>query len=439
MKKIATYFLVCFAVHSLAQNSATVIIPQLPVVKAPQQINPGQRSTNNQQVNPFNSIDNEAIQKRNQQIINEAVEYQRQNTLRNQTQSDVQMLATSGFPSQSDQSGTSSYYKAFEEINNMLEGKQPLNLGRAVFLVENAYYNNSLDYSDYQKKINDQIQFCKEKIREDKLDGTNNMVKNMMLFRLISDTLKVKPLGSEFSVTHFPIKYDLYDYKSEKNFDSHFVTKLMRSGAGQCYSMPLYYLVLAEKIGAKANLAYSPQHSFVKIQDEKGTWYNLELTCNAILSDAHYMNSGYIKAEAIRHRIYLEPLSKKETVAHLLVELGGSYYEKFGLDDFYLKCADTSAQYLSNKLDPLIMKAAYEERLTLTLAKLLDAKKPEIMQEKSPESYKHYEKMQSLYKQIDDLGYEELPAGIYERWLKHVNDLKTKEKKQKKTITLNLK
>jgi hypothetical protein len=189
----------------------------------------------------------------------------------------------------------------------------------------------------------------------------------------------------------------------------------------------LYYLVLAEKMGAKAHWAFSPNHSFVKIQDENGTWYNLELTCNAILSDAHYMNNSYIKAEAIRNRIYLEPMDKKEVVAHMLVELAGGYYEKYGLDDFYLNCANTSSKYQKNQLDPLIMRASYEERLTLILAKLLEAPKPEMMKQKSPQAYKHYEKMQTLYNQIDNLGYEELPEGVYSKWLEHINSLKDKQ------------
>jgi len=428
---IIVFAFVFVAFRVTAQSSPTIPIPQLPTIGVPQTPNPYQYQTNRQQVNPFNAIDHDAIQKRNQQIINEALENERQNSRSNQPQSDIQMLATKGFPSQSYQEGTSNYYQAFAEINNMLNGKQPLNLGRAVFLVENAYYNNSLNYADYQKNLNDQVQVCNQKIREEKLNGDNNLVKNMMLFRLISDKLKIKPAGTERSITHLPIKYDLDDYKSEKHYDSHFVTKLMRSGSGQCLSMPLYYLVLAEKIGAKAYWSFSPQHSFVKIQDEKGTWYNLELTCNAILSDAHYMNSSYIKAEAIRNRIYLEPMDKKEVVAHMLVELARGYYEKFGLDNFYLNCTNTSSQYLSNKLDPLIMKAFYEERLTLTLAKLLEAPKPEMMKEKSPEAYKHYENMQVLYKEIDDLGYEKLPAGIYERWLEHINKLKALEDKRK--------
>jgi len=203
----------------------------------------------------------------------------------------------------------------------------------------------------------------------------------------------------------------------------------MRSGVGQCYSMPLYYLVLAEAIGAEAYWSFSPRHSFVKIQDEKGAWYNIELTCNAILSDAHYMNSGYIKAEAIRNRLYLEPLDKTNTAAELLLILARYYYHKFGMDDFYLKCVNTALEYLSCKLNALIMQVGYEEQLTLHLAQLLDAKNPDILRQKSPKAYKRYENMQALYKQIDNLGYEPLPDEIYAKWLEYV--AKQKEKAEK--------
>jgi len=436
MRKIILYSLLFISSYSVAQTSATITNPVMPTIEVPQPNIPNSYlpQNNSQLINPYNGVEQDAIQKRNQQLINEAVETEKQNTRKRQPQSDIQMLATKGFPSQSYQDGTAFYYKAFDEINNMLEGKQPLNLGRAIFLVENAYYSNTLNYDDYQKTIADQIKLCNKKIREDKLNKDNNLVKNMMLFRLISDTLKIKPVGAEKPITHYPIKYDLDDYKSEKYYDSHFVTKLIRSGSGQCLSMPLYYLVLAEKIGAKAYWAFSPQHSFVKIQDENGTWYNLELTCNAILSDAHYMNSSYIKAEAIRNRIYLEPMDKKEVVAHMLIELARGYYEKFGLDNFYLNCAKTSSKNMANQLDPLMMEAFYEQRLTLTLAKLLDAKQPEIMKEKSPEAYRHFEKSQAIYDKIDNLGYEKLPEGIYATWLEHINKLKAKEDKRKNIL-----
>lgn len=437
MRNFIIIVLTFVAFDLAAQTSPTVKIPQLPVIEAPQipSPNPYQYQSNRQQVNPYNPSEITDAKRRNEALINEATEYQRHIDGQSQLQSDIHMLATKGFPSQAYQEGTSYYYQAFDEINNMLQGKQPLNLGRAIFLVENAYYNNSLNYADYQKNLNEQVKICNQKIKEEKLNKDNNLVKNMMLFRLISDTLKIRPIGTERTIAHLPIKYDLDDYKSEKHFDSHFVTKLMRSGSGQCLSMPLYYLVLAEKIGAKAYWSFSPQHSFVKIQDENGTWYNLELTCNAILSDAHYMNNSYIKAEAIRNRIYLEPMDKKEVVANMLLELAKGYYTKYGLDNFYLQCADSAKHSLSNNLDALMMRASYEERLTMTLAKLLEAPKPEIMKEKSPEAYRHYENMQALYKQIDNLGYEELPAGIYARWLEYINKLKVKEDKRKTIFT----
>lgn len=445
MKRTFIIPLAFISLNIIGQNTnpyAGSSLPGVTMMKTPtyQQFQVQRPQFNPANINdPFNTGDDERIQRQNQQIMDESEESERRYLQRNQPQSDIQMLATKGFPSQSYQSGTSNYYSAFEEINNMLDDKQPLNLGRAIFLIENAYYNNTLNYDDYQKTITDQIKICNEKIREDKLNKESNLAKNMMLFRLISDTLKIKPNGTERPITHYPIKYDLDDYKSEKHFDSHFVTKLMKSGSGQCMSMPLYYLVLAEKIGAKAYLSYAPHHSFIKIQDNDGTWYNLELTCNAVLSDAHYMNSGYIKAEAIRSRIYLEPLDKKEVVAQMLTELGRGYYEKYGLDNFYLNCANTAIKHSKTHLDPLIMKAFYEERLTLTLAKLMQAPKPEMMQQKSPEAYKHYENMQALYDQIDNLGYEKTPDAIYATWLEHINDLKGKENKRKSLMKISRK
>jgi len=210
----------------------------------------------------------------------------------------------------------------------------------------------------------------------------------------------------------------------------------MKSGIGQCHSMPLYYLILAEAMKADAYWSFSPRHSFVKIQDEKGSWYNIELTCGAILSDVHYMNNSYIKAEAIRNKLYLEPMNKTNVVAEMLIDLARNYYARFGLDDFYLQCVDTAEQYLDNKLNPLEFKAEYQTRLTLTLAHLLKAPNPEILKQRSPEAYKHYEMMNELNRQIDDLGYEDLPDNIYAKWLNYIAKQKEKSE-QNKDVLLN--
>jgi hypothetical protein len=417
MKKIIFVFIfICISALS-AQNIGN--IGRLPVVEAPKQ--PCINVYNYQSSNPnnvYNPNELNDIQKRNQELFAEIdaeirTEYRRQMM--------IKQLLTEGFPSnKNDLEGVACFERSFNEIQEMLEGNQPLNLARAIFLVENAYYGESLDYKEYTNFIEQKVQLCNQKIAEDKLNAQNNTVKNMMLFRLISDTLTFKETGSEKETVHLPVKYDYDDYRSAKSFDSHFVTKLMRTGVGQCYSMPLYYLVLSEALEAEAYWSFSPRHTFVKIKDEKGVWYNLELTCNSILSDAHYMNNSYIKAEAIRNKLYLEPLDKENVIAEMLLNLSRYYYVKYGMDDFYLQCIETAERHLDNKLDAITLKATYQTRLTLVLADLLNAPNPEILKQKSPEAYTHYEKMHELYKQIDDLGFEELPDELYARWLEHI-------------------
>jgi len=446
MKKACTLLIVILLtslVNYCYAQAPTVPIPQIKLPQAPKaptvptgySINPYNPNIPNSGSGFNQHAQNAAIMREVQQhqqqlqaVSNNEVQNHIQNEIQRQT--DIMMLTKYGFPMQSEYEGTDAFYSAFDEINNMLNGEGTLNLGRAVFLVENAWHNNKFDYNDYKNGIKAGIDFCNQKIKEEKLDENDNLVKNMMLFRFIADALQVKDKATNKAQTHYPIKYNYEDYDSHISYDSHFVTTLIQTGTGQCHSMPLYYLVLAEEMGAEAYWSFSPRHSFVKIQDDKGDWHNLELTCKAILSDTHYMNSSYIKAEALQSKIYLEPMDKTNTIAEMLLELARGYYSKYGYDDFYLKCIDTAEQHLKNDLNAKILKSAYQTSLTLTLAHLLSAPKPEIMQQLSPEAYQHFELMQAQYKEIDDTGYEEIPVAVYALWLDHIAKEKAKAEKQ---------
>lgn len=218
----------------------------LPTIPIPQPVDPNRGLLpsfpyNNPQPDIYNPNELTDIRKRNNEMIERDIEeVQQRAQIEIQRRSAIRLLVDSGFPSLSDIYDTSCYTKAFDEIENMLKGTQPMNLGRAVFLVENAYYDDSISYQYYQKAIKTKIELCNAKIKEEKLDGQTNIVKNIMLFSILTDTLKIKTGGK--TVTSFPLKYDLDDYQSQLNYDSRFVTKLMRTGIGQCQSMPLYYL-----------------------------------------------------------------------------------------------------------------------------------------------------------------------------------------------------
>jgi hypothetical protein len=433
MKNYLSILFVLCAVNLSAQHTQNYgTMGTLPTIQPPQPPNPNQyqHNLNRQPTNPYNPNAASEIQKRNQAVLREVYAY---NEDQRQRQAAIKTLLSSGFPSQADKDSIY-FHQAFEEILAMLENKKPLNLGRTVFLIENAWYGNSLNYFEYQNFINNKVQLCRQKIAEEKLDGKNNMVKNMMLFRLIADTLHFKGAGKEEMTTHLPIQYDNDDFESKKNYDSHFVTKLMRSGIGQCHSMPLYYLILAEVIGAEAYWALAPHHGFIKIKDENNAWYNIELTCNAILSDAHYVNHSYIKAEAIRSKLYLNPLDKKDIVIEMLLNLVKYYSKKYGFDNFFLRCINTILEYSPNNLGSLMFKFGYNKHLVLALAHILEAKNEDILLQKLPEALGYIEEMGKVVKQIDDLGYEDTPPELYAIWLDYIAKQKEKLEQNKNVL-----
>lgn len=348
----------------------------------------------------------------------------------------IDRLVYQGFPSWKDEPGTENFHSAFKVLKGMLIDSIPLKLERAVFLVENAFTGNQMKYEDFKQTINNMVQLCYSYLNDLKLDGKDDLVKNMVIYSFLVDTLKLKQPGSEKTFIHYPPTYNWDDFDSKKNFTSHFVTTLIEKNIGQCYSMPLLYLILAEKMNAEAYLSYAPHHSFVKIKDDKGAWCNLELTCRYILSDYYYMNHSYIKSEAIRNKIYLNPLSKKETVASMVLQLGRYYLLKYGYDSFVMECVALTEKYSPHDIEAKLMKADYQTKLTLTIARLLKAHKPQMLKNHSLEAYKHYEEMHKIYREIDSMGYEEMPVEIYRKWMEHV--IHEKEKEGKKSLNLKM-
>ena len=78
----------------------------------------------------------------------------------------------------------------------MLHDSIPLNLERAIFLIENAYLNNQLNFNDFQKSISEKADYCKWRMRELKLNPHDGLVQNMAIFSLLTDTLNVRQLGN---------------------------------------------------------------------------------------------------------------------------------------------------------------------------------------------------------------------------------------------------
>ena len=84
----------------------------------------------------------------------------------------------------------------------MLSDSIPLNIERAVFLIENAYLGNKMRYSDFQNEISERVQYCQWRLNDLKINPIDDLSKNMAIFSLLTDTLSIHQPGSEKTFMH---------------------------------------------------------------------------------------------------------------------------------------------------------------------------------------------------------------------------------------------
>lgn len=330
-------------------------------------------------------------------------------------------------PSNLQKRGADSYLQAAKTLNDMLNGKRPLSLKDAVYAVENAYFDGKLEYNKYSKAIQDMITTAKLATKQEGYNWNNPTTRNIMLFRVMSDTLKIKVQGKEKRVVSYPLSYDYDDYNGKKSYTSFFVSKLLRTKRGQCHSMPLLYLILCEATNTEANWAFSPKHTYVKFKDAQGSWYNLELTCGYIVSDAFIMGSNFITAEALKNKIYMEPQTKKQALAECLGDLAIQYMNQFGCDRFIESCADTLVKYSPHSLRGMGLKGEYQTEQLKYVTRQVGSPPPDTLKTHYPRMYNLYKEWNKTMTWMKQSGYREMPDEAYQKWLNFIHREKEKQ------------
>lgn len=120
------------------------------------------------------------------------------------------------------------------------------------------------------------------------------------------------------------------------------MSKLLRTGTGQCMSLPMLYYLYAKTFGAEVNIAFAPQHTYITFKDDLGDWQNIELTGRMFIATDFHWQSGFINAQQVQSGIYLRPSTEKETIAELLTTLALTYVKTIGSDDRLLQMATTA-------------------------------------------------------------------------------------------------
>jgi regulator of sirC expression with transglutaminase-like and TPR domain len=114
-----------------------------------------------------------------------------------------------------------------------------------------------------------------------------------------------------------PFTYDLKDPFGQQ-VRSKMLSTYVRTRKGNCVSMPVLFLIVADRIGLKVRLAAAPLHLFVRYTDPSGVDHNLEATSGGHEASAEiYRRKMPMSERAIRSGLYMRTLTKRETVAQM--------------------------------------------------------------------------------------------------------------------------
>lgn len=338
-------------------------------------------------------------------------------------------------PSCSGVQGASSYRDAFSELSRMANGEKPFDIKQANFLIENAFYDNQGKFENFDLVMKQIGQFLKWKMEELNYNANSNLAKNLILYQFFADTLEIKSK----KLKHLPFKYDFEDYMGHENWSKMFVEKALASNSGQCHSLPLLYLIIANEIGAKAQLSYSPSHTYIKFQDDNGKWHNVELTNGMLTTDAFVLQSGYIKAEALQNKIYMQPLTERQLLSHSMFGLAKGYSKKFCYDSFVEEVINKALELDPNNINAHMLKSDYLTLRFRYIETQLDINEQNYRQilPQYPIAKDIFIARGKQYALIDNLGYEDMPAASYEKWLNSLNDAKKKQESNQLFMNLN--
>lgn len=316
-------------------------------------------------------------------------------------------------------------YKAvYDEIMKMQNGQIPFSLKRAVFMVENVFSDYQLNYSEFNKMIEKRVTAIKQMMKDEKITADNHLGKNYIIQKLFKQNVQTN------QGVIYPLKYDFEDYNAKNDWTKMFVYKLLKTGTGQCHSMPLLYLILAEETNTKAWLSLAPEHSFIQYTDNYGReWFNFETTSGKVVTTDWLMQSGYISSESIKNELYLDTLSKNGIISTLIADLTMGYIEKEWYDDFAFEMIKELEKVCCTNIQVHLMKA---DMVTVQTQNLMEKYHyPSVEQlMKYPELNAKYNEMLLQYDKLDNLGYMKMPEEIYQKWLASLDQEKQKTLKK---------
>ncbi|MEQ1865976.1 MAG: transglutaminase family protein [Micropepsaceae bacterium] len=127
-----------------------------------------------------------------------------------------------------------------------------------------------------------------------------------------------------------PFAYDMTDPLGQR-MKNRLLSTYLDTRRGNCVSMPMLYLILADRLGFEMSLSTAPAHVLLKYRPKGlGMTLNLEATSGSYVArDAHYRANFPMTDKAVANGVYLGWLTREENLAVIAtVVLEGARNEK---------------------------------------------------------------------------------------------------------------
>lgn len=318
------------------------------------------------------------------------------------------------------------FYSAKTQIENMLDGKEVSNYEKAIFIMENAWYENQIDKTSFENAITLKVKAIKQLAASNYDASVFHKNENSLYHKPNAEDLYNKALtnwaiytymtSTTFSqadtelICHTPYSYSFADPMATIDWRNSQVINLNNTKQGNCFALASLYKILANRLNANATLCTAPSHIYISHQDENGTDYNIELGSRNFPGTGTISVLTHSSLESIRSNIALRSLTEKQAVALCLVYLAKSYQHKFNIsaDEFMMSCATATLKYDKLSLNAMLLKCELFEHQFTNETK-------SITQLRANKQFIEYEKLiANLYK----LGYREMPIEMKNQLIK---------------------
>ena len=177
MIRVPFYKIIRWSIVLIMVFQVNLVSGQIPVIPVPQHVEMNRydnlyQNPHSNILNIISSSHSTFIQKQKESIIREVEENERKRVAINKQYILREYLKSNSIPlpNFSETPGTEYFHSARKEILEMLEGKKAMSLKRAVFITENAFFQNQMKYEEFDTAIQNLKHICLLKMQEEKLD-----------------------------------------------------------------------------------------------------------------------------------------------------------------------------------------------------------------------------------------------------------------------------